>query len=165
LYCGVACSRSAREESVRRAHVKFNDRDCEEGREVHRLEEADRRERRARERVGDHRLHDVIGRLKVPTSAAHQAAVEASDATLVAPVGSLNLEAPKACGVSAEPQAGDAPAPAPTEWILVAWPGLLLAARRRLGANASCPFCGRHGRIARVVSLDRWRRQIRYGFG
>ena len=261
LYCGEACSIPARKESLRKAHVKYNDRDSKDGRRAHRLEEADRRERRARERVGDHRIQDQTGSLQVPASAAYQAAVEASDAVLapaapttlgtsgpgtepwvgapspgrlycgeacseessrrtrsedsreahrlveadrceqrararervgnhriqdqmgrlqvpasaayqpaaeasdaalVAPADPPTLCAPKPYAPGTGPRAG-APAPASTEWVLVAWPGLLRAARRRLGTKASCPFCGRHGRIARVVSLDHWRRRVRYG--
>ena len=51
------------------------------------------------------------------------------------------------------------------QWVLVASPGLLRAARGRLGSQASCPFCGRAGRIVRVVSLLQWCRRVRYGFG
>jgi hypothetical protein len=52
----------------------------------------------------------------------------------------------------------------PIEWILVVPPGLLRTARRREGAFAICPFCGRRGRIRHVVSTEQWRRRIRHGF-
>ena len=172
LYCGEACSGAAREESTRTARAKYNDRDSEEGREAHRIEEADRR---ARERVGDHRLQDQTGRLEVRAAAAYQASAKASDAAPISPAAqptptvleithsrtALGSLEPR--GLGAEPPAG-APNPAPAEWILVAWPGSLRAARRRLGTEASCPFCGRRGRIARVVSLAQWRRRVRRGF-
>lgn len=51
------------------------------------------------------------------------------------------------------------------EWVLVAWPELLAAAQGRQGSEATCPFCGRQGRVAQVVSVDEWRRNLRHGFG
>jgi hypothetical protein len=51
------------------------------------------------------------------------------------------------------------------EWILVVPLDLLPEAEKRLGTVASCPFCGRRGRIVRVVSLDQWRRRGRRGLG
>jgi hypothetical protein len=39
-----------------------------------------------------------------------------------------------------------------------------VAAHKRLGKQASCPFCGRRGRIVRVVSIDEWRRRTRHSF-
>ena len=164
LYDGEACSRAAREESARAARAKYNDRESEEGREAHRLEEAARRERLAKERVGDHRLQVLADGLQVPALAAHQAAAEVRDDTLMAPADPQTLGTPEPFAGSAEPQVGVA-SPVPTEWTLVAWPKLLSAAGRRLGTEASCPFCGRRGRIVRVVSLDDWRRRVRYGFG
>lgn len=53
--------------------------------------------------------------------------------------------------------------PEPIEWILVVPPDLLGAAQQRAGTEAICPFCGRRGRIRRVVSSEQWRRWIRYG--
>ena len=52
-----------------------------------------------------------------------------------------------------------------TKWVLVAGPELLVEAGSRLGTEATCPFCGRRGRIVRVVSLEQWRRRTRRGFG
>jgi hypothetical protein len=40
-------------------------------------------------------------------------------------------------------------------------PVLLRTARRQEGAIATSPFCGRRGRIRRVVSTEQWRRRIR----
>jgi hypothetical protein len=163
-YCGEVCSEAARAESTRRARGKYNDRDSDEGREAHRAEEADRRERRARARVGDHRLQEQAGGLELIPSAAFQAAAESNDAALVSPVSQPVLEVLDHCAPCAEPRA-ERPHPVPVEWVLVAWPGLLQAALRRVGTDATCPFCGRCGRITRVVSLDRWRRCVRRGFG
>jgi hypothetical protein len=49
------------------------------------------------------------------------------------------------------------------EWILVVEPEEVPAARGRVGAVASCPFCGRRGRIRQVASTDEWRRWLRRG--
>lgn len=163
LYDGEACSRAARTESVRAVRAKYNDRDSEEGREAHRLEEAARRERLAKERVGDHRLQVLVGRLQVPASAAYQAAAEVGDGALTTPAVPQTLGAPEPGAGSAELAVGTARC-APTRWTLVAWPELLRTARRRLGTEARCPFCGRCGQIVRVVALDDWRRRLRYGF-
>ena len=165
LYGDEACSNAAREESTRAARAKYNDRESEEGREAHRLEEATRRERLAQKRVGDLRIQVQADGLLMPSSAAHQAAAEASNDTLMAPADPAILGAPEPCATHVEPPP-DGPRPPPTEpaeWTLVACPGLLDAAQRRLGTEAQCPFCGRHGRIVRVVSLDHWRRRHRYG--
>ncbi len=54
---------------------------------------------------------------------------------------------------------------APVEWLLVAWPELLDAARQRQGTCAVCPFCGRRGRIERVVSVEEWRQVLRHRRG
>jgi len=150
LYCGDKCSEIARLQSVRQAHDKYNDRGSEEGLEVHRLEEQERRDRRAQEleresdetRVGDHRCHEEGSELQVPLLAVTPSAAEVLDVAF--------QRAARAAVV---------------EWVLVAGPELLAQARRRLGAEASCPFCGRRGRIVRVLSLDEWRRRPRRGFG
>jgi len=149
-YCDRGCSKERRDESARQARAKYNDRGSAEGRAAHRVEEADRRARRARERVGDHRCHEETGGLHVPAPAACHAAMEASDAASHLAVDQPVLEVPSA---------------APVEWILVAWPEVLAAAQRRLGSEAACPFCGRRGRIVRVVPLDQWRRRVRRGLG
>lgn len=47
------------------------------------------------------------------------------------------------------------------DWVLVAWPGLLLAAQKLLGMKLTCPCCGRWGRVAQVLELDEWRRRCR----
>jgi hypothetical protein len=45
-----------------------------------------------------------------------------------------------------------------TDWVVVAWPGLLEQALAMLGSEVVCARCGRRGRVAQVVELDRWRR-------
>jgi len=139
-YCGDGCSADARHTSVRRAQSKYNDRDSDEGQAVHRVEEADRRARRSADSVGDHRCREKSGELRVPPSTVLHAVWE-TDAALV-----------KHSAV-----------PARLEWILVAWPELLAAARRRLGTETSCPFCGRQGRVVEVMPIERWRRRSRRG--
>ena len=142
LYCDDECSEAARAESVQEAHAKFNDRESPEGREIHRLEEKERRDRQAGARVGDQRCSEETGELEVPASVANQSAAEARDA---------------------KPER--AARAAVVEWILVATPELLEQAQERLGTEATCPFCGRRGRIVRVVSLDQWRRRTCRDFG
>lgn len=51
----------------------------------------------------------------------------------------------------------------PVEWLLVAEPELLPQAKRLVGTTASCPFCGKRGRIGGLASTEQWRRWIRYG--
>ena len=92
--------------------------------------------------MGDHRCPEEAGELQVPASAAVPPAEEVRDAE--------RARAARAALV---------------EWILVAWPELLDQARGRRGSEAICPFCGRQGRIVRVVSLDQWRRRTRRGLG
>lgn len=94
------------------------------------------------ERVGDHRCPGEADELRVQASAAKQAAKEACD---VRPKRAVRASI--------------------VEWILVVPLDLLPQAERRLGTEASCPFCGRRGRIVRVVSLEQWRRRVRRGFG
>ena len=155
-YCGEVCSAGARIASVRGAHAKYNDRDSDEGQEVHRLEEADRRARRSAETVGDHRCHEKSGELRVRPSTAPHAVAETLDAALINPVPPVS---------EASELRGGAPAPERREWLLVAWPEVLEAARRRQGTEASCPFCGRQGRIVEVISVTEWRRRSMRGFG
>lgn len=162
-YCGEECSEAAREKSTRRARAKYNDRDSDEGREAHRAEEAERRARRARDRVGDHRLQEQAEGLGLTGSAAFQPASESSDVALVSP-GSQDPGVLDLSGPCAEPPT-EGPTSMPVEWVLVVWPGRVRAARRRVGTEATCPFCGRRGRVSCVVSLDRWRRCVRRGFG
>lgn len=156
LYCGAECSEDAREESVRVAHAKFNDRTSPEGLEVHRLEEKERRDRKAKARdgpVGDQRLPEETGELTVPALVTPYVATEVRDARLEPAVTLLPAVVVEAAPAEREP----------VEWILVAWPEVLATARRRLGTEASCPFCGRRGRIVRVVTLHEWQRWIRRG--
>lgn len=138
-------------ESKQRARRKHNDRSSAEGREAHRAEEADRRARRARDAVGDHRCGDVAGGVEGSVLAAEQVATEASDARPDPAVVCETVE------VQEELE--------PVQWVLVAWPEELSAARRRLGTEARCPFCGRRGRIVRVVSIDEWNHHLRRGVG
>jgi hypothetical protein len=142
LYCCEECSEAARDQSVRAARAKYNDRGTAEGLEWHRLEERERRARRAEERVGDHRCHEQTGELEVQASAARQAAEEACDALPQCPAQASVVE-----------------------WTLVVPVDLLSEAEKRVGTMASCVFCGRHGRIVRAVSLEQWRRQGRSGLG
>lgn len=151
---------------MHRAHAKYNDRTSEEGLEVHRLEEAGRRARRAADFVGDHRCPEELGQLRVPPSTGAHAASETINATAAArPVTSPveALEAPPGL-IAPDDEVREAPG-APLEWVLVAWPELLVAASRRQGTEAHCPFCGRQGRIAEVTSVERWRRRSRRWFG
>lgn len=111
-------------------------------------EESQGRGERARvERVGDHRFGLDLRTVQEPSLAMTRVATEdfdaLSDPSVVSP------------SVAVRETEGD--------WILVAWPEALAAARQRLGTEASCPLCGRRGRIVRVVSLDEWRRWIRRG--
>lgn len=119
---------------------------------MHCAEEADRRARRARELefVGDHRCPEEAVGLQVPSLTAQQFPfTQATDAQAGLPV------APPPSLAAAERE--------PVEWILVASPELLAGARSREGTEASCPFCGRRGRIGRVVSLAEWKRWLRRG--
>ena len=43
------------------------------------------------------------------------------------------------------------------EWILVAWPGLLIHATQLLDTQVACPCCGRRGTVVQVVEFDDWR--------
>jgi hypothetical protein len=99
-------------------------------------------------RVGDQRCAWRLDDLQRVSWTAPYAVAEAGDAPPVVPMPP---------SLSAREERG------PGEWILVVPPELLGAARRREGALATCPFCGRCGRIRRVVSSDQWRRWIRRG--
>jgi hypothetical protein len=169
-YCRDGCSEDARDESVKQAHVKFSARDTEEGLEVHRLEEQERRDRLAGkekepgepaaaakletpepQRVGDHRCHEENGPVQVPSPAVTSTAAEVVDAAAGLP------SAPP-------PHPIRAACEALVEWVLVAAPALLAQAQRRLGELASCPICGRRGRIVGVISQEEWRRRAGRGF-
>ena len=140
--------------------MKFNDRGSEEGLEVHRLEEQERRDRRVAEleepqeheaegvRVGDHRCHKGSEEITVCPSADSAPAAEVVNAAACPPPQTVR----SACAVL-------------VEWVLVAEPGLLAQAQSRLGGEASCPCCARRGRIVRVVEVEQWRRRTRRGFG
>jgi hypothetical protein len=125
-YCSEECSLLAKQACVRRARKKY--RLSPEGRAQHRDEEAERRERRHAERVGDRRCPDE--RVSVQVVAAQVAAEPADAAQSVDEV----------------------------EWLLVVWPGLLALAERWLGEHVACPFCGHHGRVARLIAWESWRR-------
>lgn len=130
---------------MRKAQVRYNDRASDEGREAHRLEEADRRARRSENAVGDHRCHDNSGELRALPSTAPHAVAETLDAASVPPVEEKRAER--------------------VAWVLVAWPEMLASARRREGTYARCPFCGRQGRVVEVISVEQWRRRPRRGLG
>ena len=105
-------------------------RNSTEGREQHRDEEVERRERRLA-RVGDRRLEAKHGELQIVSAAAPYAlAVE---------------EIRDEPGEDIE-----------LEWLIVAWPGLLAEARKWLETRVGCPRCGREGTVVRVVGLDVW---------
>lgn len=126
-YCGEECSLLAKRERARRARKKY--RSSPEGREQHRDEEAERRERRRAERVGDRRCEDKPA--PVQRVAARVAVAESDGA----------------------PEGVDE-----VEWLLVVWPGLLAIAERWLGEHVACPFCGHLGRVARVIEWEDWHR-------
>ena len=150
---------------MHRAHAKYNDRTSEEGLEVHRLEEAGRRARRAADFVGDHRCPEELGQLRVPPSTGAHAVAETINAAAPArPVTPLveALEAEPAL-FNPDDEVREAPG-APLEWVLVAWPEVLAVASRRQGTEARCPYCGRRGRIVEVTSIERWRRRSRRWF-
>lgn len=132
LYCGQECAAGATEERERRARKKY--RDSPEGREQHRDEEAERRERHRGERVGDRRLNGEKGELQIVAAAAPCA--RAVEEECDGPRGEMGE------GV---------------EWLLVAWPGLLTQAEQWLGTHLGCPWCGRQGTVVRVVGLEEWR--------
>jgi len=156
IYGDAMCGAAAREESKRRARSKYAARGTEEGLAAHALEESDRRDRQAKARegsVGDQRLPQETGELRVSALVTPYVATEVRDARLEPAVTPLPAVVGEAAPVEMEP----------FEWILVAWPEVLATARRRLGTEASCPFCGRRGRIVRVVTLHEWQRWIRRG--
>lgn len=126
-YCGEECSLLAGRERARKARKKYRSSPC--GREQHRDEEAERRERRRAERVGDRRCQAEQAPVQV---VAEEVAVAESDDA---------------------PQRVDE-----VEWLLVVWPGLLAIAERWLGEHVACPFCGHRGRVGRVVGWEDWRR-------
>ena len=133
-YCSEECSLLAKRARARRARKKY--RLSPEGRAQHRDEEAERRERRHAERVGDRRCPDE--RVSVQVVAAQVTVAEPADA----------------------PQRIDE-----VEWLLVVWPGLLAIAERWLGVRVACPVCGHHGRVARVIAWESWRRSSDSGSG
>ena len=130
LYC-VACSLPARKEREKRARRNYREQDY--GKEQHRDEEAERRERHRLCGVGDRRCDEEQGRLQVAVATASVPVVREAAS------GSVRRTTRK------------------VEWLLVAWPGLLAAAARLLGAQVACPCCGRMGLVARVLLLETWR--------
>ena len=146
-YCGERCRAGARKASVRKAQIKY--RGSAEGREAHNEEERERKARRAPERVGDQRCPEKGGDLREGVTAVDPVVTESPDAreTPVVPV------APVVAAKKSEP----------VSWVLVAWPEVLEAARKRVGTEANCPYCGRCGRIERVVSPAEWRRMVGRG--
>ena len=129
LYC-ERCAPAARRERERGAHRTYY-RGSEEGRRQHHDEEHERRKRRRQERQG--------GRDR--RSAGESKSVEEPLAVEVA------AEEPTGAPVAKQQK---------VEWTLVAWPGLLAAGKRLLGAEVACPFCGRSGRVRRVLALGDW---------
>jgi hypothetical protein len=129
LYC-ERCAPAARRERERRAHQTYY-RDSVEGRRQHHDEEHQRRKRRRKERQG--------GRDRRP----------AGDSKSVEEPGVLEVGREESTGAPVAKQHQ-------VEWTLVAWPGLLAAGERLLGAEVVCPFCGRSGRVRRVLALRDW---------
>jgi hypothetical protein len=104
-------------------------RKSKEGREQHRDEESRRRERLRG--VGDRRCAPEQGHVETRAmTAAYEAAVEE-------PVDARD----------------------DLQWVLVAWPEVLAAAERLLGAQLVCPCCWRWGRVTEVLELAEWRRR------
>jgi hypothetical protein len=121
----------ARKEREQRARRNYRGKDY--GKEQHRDEEAERRERTRLGRVGDRRCDDSQGRLLVsPTTAIEPVVTEVADAFARGETRKIR-------------------------WLLVAWPGLFAAATRLVGVTVECPCCGRAGPIEQAVRLDAWR--------
>ena len=129
-YCPGECSELATQDRARRARQAY--RSTSWGREQHRDEEAERRERRRRERVGDRRPKE--DQISVMESIEMPPAVEPDDALRPRKLSEI-------------------------KWLLVVWPGLLAAAEELLGRHVACPFCGRRGLVLRAVRLHIWRRR------
>ena len=106
-------------------------------------------EQRAAAGVGDQRCSAQVDGLQQTPLAAVCAVVEVCNGPVVRP--------PAVSAPSVPPSSRS------VEWVLVACPELLDAARLREGTVAVCRFCGRRGRIGRVVSLEQWRRWLRRG--
>jgi len=132
VYC-EPCSVVAQREREREAHKTY--RNSAEGRRQHHDEEHRRRKRRREEQKGgrDRRTDEGGTELQVTPKAGAEAFEEA--------------------------RGGPLPELGAVEWVVLAWPGLQAAARRLEGAEATCPFCGRSGRVARVVTLEQWQRE------
>lgn|GEM_PF-6295272 len=96
-------------------------------------------------RVGDQRCAGPLEDRQRASPTASYAVAEVRDAPPVAPLPPVQTLSPA------------------VEWTLVVPRELLGAARRREGTLATCSFCGRRGRIRRVVSTEQWQRWIRRG--
>jgi hypothetical protein len=160
LYC-LACSPLASRERQRRAHETYYD--SVEGRQQHHHEEHERRKRRrgetkqkAMEGGRDRRCALPEGRLQVVASASSQAAEEPSGEP-IPEHRSVDRTSASGNGSREEPSGEPGREPASVEWTVVAWPGLLAAARRLLGTEVTCPLCGRRGIVKRVLALDQWK--------
>ena len=148
VYCGENCSKPVRAVSVRGAQVRYNARETEEGRRAHREEE---QKRRGAKGVGDHRCGAGVVELQGSPAAGRPGGEEINEARAqpvpAGPAAAIAAPAEHAASEDAR------------EWVLVAWPEVLEEARSRLGHEAACPFCGRSGRIVRVVAREEWRRR------
>ena len=132
---------------MREAHVRYNARDTEEGRRAHQEEE---QKRRGAKGVGDHRCGGGVVELEgspAAVSPGKEIDEERSRPVSVGPAAAIAAPAEHAASDDAR------------EWVLVAWPEVLEEARARLGREAVCRFCGRSGRIVRVVAREEWRRR------
>jgi hypothetical protein len=160
-YC-LSCSPLACRERGRRAHKTYYG--SVDGRRQHHREEHERRKRRRREarRQGfeggrDRRCTGLEGRLQVISAASRVAAEEPSDEERagerqgVEETSAVDAWTPGKAHRGASREVGS------VEWTVVAWPGFLAAARRVLGTEVACPFCGRRGVVRRVLALDQWR--------
>jgi hypothetical protein len=104
----------------------------------------------------DRRCAQPEGPLQVPALASSPADQERSD-EIVRDPGSIDRTSGPCSGSREEPSAESRGGElASVEWTMVAWPGLLATARRRLGAEVVCPTCGRRGIIKRVLALAQW---------
>lgn len=114
----------------RKQRARRKYRRSEEGQKQHCDEESERRER-LRD-VGDRRCMPQATRIDTrATTAAYETAVE---------------------------EFGDG-ARNDFEWVLVAWPEVLAAAKQLLGSQIMCRCCGRLGRVSEVLELAEWRRR------
>jgi hypothetical protein len=146
-YC-TRCSPEARAEREQRARRSY--RQTEDGRAQHRDEEAARRERQSG--VGDRRPPAAEFPVQVEEAAeGPEAGRTGEDEPMLGSEDTGEAEARSACG----PPPAERRAllgPRLVEWVLVARPGQLERGRELLGTEVECPWCGRRGRVACVIT-------------